>query len=61
MTNPITLQDMREELNVYLYPYTEDWNTENIIDELKKHYGLCKLDSIPHDEFIAILAKHQIA
>lgn len=53
-----TDRDMRDQVAIALGGYTAEYDMEAIVDDVQARYGTVDIDSVPDDEFWAIVERH---
>lgn len=55
----ITDRDITVKVSASLASYEGDFNIPAIVDEIQTTYGLVDIDTIEHDAYWAIVARHE--
>lgn len=57
----ITDQDIAQQVSQALAPELSDFDLDAIVSEIQATYGLVDIDTIPHDDFWALVERHDIS
>jgi len=60
MTKTITDRDMAEQVSRSLGADADDFDTDAIVEEIRKAYGLIDIDDIDSDTYWALVERHAI-